>query len=380
MAARRKGFNSRAAQYMAGDYALRTLAKTLKYGTGPAMAYAARNYKYGSGPPKRGLSGQGFSPSSSRGGAAPIASGYSRKQFRKNRAKLRKKYKPRSNAKLTRDVARLKATQKQLKYSDEASNGTMTYRLHTSHQLSAADNVQNSIGYDGWSVANMETALANLKYYDPSNPATLITADATVGGFNKQVHFKSLTTTLHIRNNYQSDCDLVVYLCKPRDDTSIQPTTAWSNGATDGANVAITDTSLYPNDFKQFRDLWTAKRVQSSILSPGQTVKVSHSVKDIMYDPSTVDEHNLTYQKYYGNFVFLVLIKGVISHDSSLVTQRGLQACGIDILRKRTAIVNYDAGIGLEYVHADTSGFNTPTNGFVQSHQPIPDNVSYSVA
>lgn len=352
---------------------------SLKYGMPAVAAYGYKSGGYDS----RGLSGQGFTPAryqSAKGGAAPIASGYSRKKFMKNRAKLRKKYRPRSNAKLTRDVARLKATTKQLKFSDESSNGTMTYRLHTSHAIIAGENVQNSIGYDGWSVSDMETALANLKYYNPSAPTTLVTADATTGSYNKQVHFKSITASLEIRNNYQSDCNLVVYLCKPRDDTSIGPTTAWSNGATDGANVGITDTAVYPNDFKQFRDLWTAKRVQSSCLNPGQTVKVSHSERDIMFDPSTIDEHNLTYQKYYGNFVFLVVVKGVISHDANLSSQRGLEGVGVDILRKRTAIVNYDAGIGLEYIHADTTGLDTATTGFVQSHQPVSDNLTYSVS
>lgn len=352
-----------------------------KVATNPYTWQAARSVASSSSKLYRYYKNQPSKPAakSSRGNAAPIASGYSRKKFMQNRAKLRKKYKPRSNAKLTRDVARLKAATRQLKFSDESSNGTMTYRLWTTHTLRCPENEHKFEAYDGFSVTNLETALANLKYYDPSNPATLVVADATTGSYQKQVHFKSITASLTLRNNYQSDCDVVIYLCSPKDDTSISASTAWANGLTDGANVSFTDPATYPNDFTQFTEIWKAKRIQSSVLSPGQTVKVSHTSRDIMYDPSVKDEHSLAYQKSFGSFQFLVVIKGVISHDTTQAAQQGLEACGLDILRKRTCIVNYDAGIGLQFVHSDTSALDSPTAGFVQSHQPVPDNIGYSI-
>ena len=313
------------------------------------------------------------------GGAAPLASGYSRKKFAENRRKLAKKYRPKSSRVLTKEVARLKSSVKQLRFSDQASNGTMTWRLWTAHGLLASENLQGVQSFDGFSIANMETALANLKYFDPANPGTLVTADFTTGTYQRQTHFKSMSTTLELRNNFISDCNIVVYLCKPKDDTDIQPHTAWSNGATDGANVDTTSVATYPSDFTQFKDIWTTKRVINATLSPGQSVSCSHTENDIMFDPSVIDSHNLGYQKEYKNFVFMVVIRGTPSHSSASSATRGLSAAGVDIIRKRTAVVNYDAGIGIEYVHADTSGLNTLTSA-VQSHQPVPDNVSYSVS
>lgn len=313
------------------------------------------------------------------GGAAPLASGYSRKKFAENRRKLAKKYRPKSSRVLTKEVARLKSSVKQLRFSDQASNGTMTWRKWTAHGLQASDNEQAVISYDGFSIADMESSLANLKYFDPANPGTLVTADFTTGSYQRQTHFKSMSTTMEFRNNYISDCNIVVYLCTPKDDTDIQPHTAFSNGATAGANVATTSVALYPSDFTQFKDIWNSKRVVNATLSPGQSISCSHTEKDVMYDPSVIDSHNLTYQKEYKNFVYLVVIRGTTSHSTASANSRGLGAAGLDIIRRRTAVVNYDAGIGIEFVHADTTGLNTLT-GAVQSHQPTPDNVGYSVS
>ncbi len=177
----------------------------------------------------------------------------------------------------------------------------------------------------------------------------------------------------------QSDCNLKVYLCKAKDDTSITPSSAWSSGLADSGNVsAITQLNQFPSDTDLFNDLWSSKVAGNFTLSPGQTASVSHTVKNVEYDPSLVDTHNLTYQKEYKAFTWMFVVSGVLSHDTTL-NEQGMAACGVDFSHHVSTVISYDAGTNIKYVHV-VENLDTPTNGFVQSHQPVPDNISYSVA
>lgn len=289
-----------------------------------------------------------------------------------------KKGPKKSTFKLTKDVSRIKRSMKVMKQHDDATTGTLTYRDVTSFRLLSALNEQAVASYSGSKTSSMETALANLKFFDPANPATLITANGTSGTYQRNYLFDSISSKLVVRNNYQSDVKVKIYLCKPKDDTSQTPFDAWNSAIADGGNAAdINQINQFPTDYDLLNDLWSLKVVSNTVLSPGQTATSSHTEKNVEYDPATVDTHSLIFQKEYKSFEWLVVIEGTLSHDVAADDQ-GLAPCGIDILSYKTIKVKYSAGVNIKYIVL-AQVLDVPATTFIQSHQPIPDNISYSV-
>jgi len=352
---------------------MRAAYKYRNYIIPSALAYGARNLKSSSsGPRHSGLSGQGYYGSKQKGSAVPIKGKRQRRKPRRTHCKGVK-------GKAGKEICQIKKAIKALKFSENASLGRMTYRKLQSFRVISADNLQAVSSDGGNDTTQMETTLANLKYYDPANPGTLVTAAATTGTYQRNFLFKSITSKLVLRNNYQSDATVKIYLCKAKDDTDISPSTAWSTGIATSGNVSsITQLNQYPTDNDLFNDLYSVKVAGTYVLSPGQSCSVSHTEKDIEYDPATVDNHNLLYQKEYKAFKWMTVVSGVLSHDVSADDQ-GIAQAGVDGLVYTTHVVSYDAGVNLTFVH-NVISLDTPATSFVQSHQPIADNQAYSVA
>lgn len=311
-----------------------------------------------------------------KGGAAPLrGSDASYKRRRRDRRAKAKKCNKLSGYALKKEVCKLQNSIKELKHSESASLGQLTYRRHRAHTLVSANNLQNDFVMQVNRVSDYETVLAQLLYYNPSAPATLTGADGTTGTYQKEFLFKSVYSSVHARNNYQTDCEVIIYLCCPKVDTNSNPDTAWDAGIADdaGNTTARTEYGTYPTDYDTFRDTYKAKRVCSKWLSPGQSTEVSYNVKNIMYDPAFVDTHSVAHQRKLKTFNWLVLVKGGIAHDPVITTEQGVIGSGVDIIQKDTYVISYDAGINMSYVYLDNT-LDNPTNGFVQSQKPISDN------
>lgn len=256
-----------------------------------------------------------------------------------------------------------------LKKSEDASLGTMTYRSESKFVVSSAVNVQGLTVKSHSSTAGLEGILANLKYYDPSNPATLITADFTTGSYQKEVLFEKYTSTLKLRNNYKNDCRVRVYIGLPRVDTSTNIDTAWSSGATDQGGVANTVINTYPTDYQIVNKLWKLKMMANKVLKAGQSLTVSHSNKEFRLDPSFLDSHALSYQKSLGNGQWLIVVSGTLGHDSAVADQVGYTASKLDATIRISTKIQYDAGVNIKY-NVISNTFDTFTNGAVQSQKP----------
>lgn len=328
-----------------------------------------------------GAAGAGYAYSQyQKGGAAPLSgknTGFKLRQ-RKQRAE-RKKCKKLSGYALKKEVCQLKNAVKDLKHSEAASLATLTYRKIRSDRELAVETQQNAGVKNIVTTTNLETVINELLYYDPSNPTVLINADGALGSYQKNFLFKSISSKLRLRNNYQSDCEVTVYICTPKKDSSTNPTSAWTAGINDdpGSIGSFTEYGAYPTDTETFRDLWSAKRVAIKTLSPGQSCEVSHSVSDVNYDPAITDTIVSIFQRSIKSCVWLYVVKGCLSHDT-VANEQGISACGVDVQQSDTYKVSYDAGVNLSYTIIDDT-MNSASNAFVQSHQPAPDNVGYSV-
>lgn len=293
---------------------------------------------------------------------------------------VKKKRKIKSNKKLSKDVNVCKKAIKTLKLQTKASLGKLTYRRTRADTIRSATNSQAVKGYAVNRTVEYQNVLTFLKYYDPSNPSVLINTNGNSGTFQKDFLFKSVYSKLELRNSYMTDAMVTVYLCLPKADTDQSPENAWTDGiANDAGNVASnTAYSSLPNDYDTFRDFYNTKRVLHQVIKPGQTISCSNSIKDVTFDPAYVDTHSLLYQKVLKSMQWLVIVKGLVAHDNASSVQQGVIEAGVDSLQTETFECHYDAGVDLSYIHIENT-LDTPTNGFVQGQQQIPDNITYEI-
>lgn len=254
----------------------------------------------------------------------------------------------------------------------------LTYRTIDATPLKPAQNVVEYGDYIANDVNQIEAALANLRYYDPSNPGTLITASGATGTFSRFYKVKTYMK-ITIRCNYQVPCLINVYKYAVKTDTSIPPTTALTNGLADVGNPSATSTVVYPSDSSQLGDLWRLIESKKMLLKPGQEVSFAISFPEITYDPSIYDSQAIAYQKRNHCCAFLVRAQGVPSHDSSTSTQYGISGAGVDILQKKVLKITYDSGGPSIETIVVSDSLDTQTASAVVS-QPVVDNQAYSIA
>lgn len=311
------------------------------------------------------------------GGSLRQRKPYSRRvAYRKSR-----KCRTMGRRKLSKKVCHLESAIKGLKFSENASLGTFIHRnmgVHGPVLCNAASTRYGVAVVEGLVMADFNDSIQYLKYYDPATPGTLTVADGKTGTYDRRFLFKSAHCSIQARNNYQTDIKLKVYLCTPKQSSTIGVTTAWQNGVTANQDTSFTsylDYGQYPNDYSDFKDTWTAKLHCKATLTPGQTMTCSHGVKNIEYDPTAFASHNAAYQSKYKNFKFLVVVEGTLGHNSTAAN--GLIRGGVDLLSNRVRIVNYDAGVNVKFIKVE-NGTADQTTGAVQSAKPVADNIGYS--
>lgn len=294
-----------------------------------------------------------------------------------------RRVKPRYRTRATRMPRQMKGLTKQvkeLKRLAEADMGTHIHRVRSNVATKALDNLQSHISQTANSTALLETVLAQLRYYDPSNPSTLLQADGSAGTFQKDFYFTRVNCRIVLRNNYQVPALVKVYACVPKDDTSISPNTAYVNGLADIGGVSSNSSLMYLTDSVQFTDLWRIAKSKRTLLQPGsQCVLTWSAPNSFQYDPSLVDAHSLVFQKAYHGMVWQIFCQGVPAHDSTVETQQGISAAAVDIISETTFEVRYPAGADIKFITV-VEGLDAFSNAAVVSNKPIADNQSYSLS
>lgn len=306
-----------------------------------------------------------------------LRSNYQRQKYKRTVTQGGKRLPKKKGVK--RDVAKLKNAVKELRHSENASLGKLTWRQGLTYNLLAPTNTQAHTTYGSINAGTIETAGSVLQYYNPSNPEDLVTAPLADGTYSRKILVKSATSKVQLRNNYRTDANVTVYLCKIRDDTNQTPSDCFNNVTDNSISGDAQTIGMYPSDSELMKQLWHTKKMFSGTLEPGKTVDLSHTVGPYEYDPATVDTHNQAYQREYKAFAFLVILKGSVCHDSAASTNIGYNQAGLDIYEQRILKIEYDAGINIERVF-NANVFQTPTESFVQSNQPVPANTNYKVS
>lgn len=284
------------------------------------------------------------------------------------RIKKAKRTKKKSLKKTVREIQKeIKSEQANLIY-----RSCVTGRVLSSVNQSTVSSV-NSVG-----CTELEAVLGQLRFFDSATPGTLIQASGATGTYMREYHFKNISSSIKLVNNYQVPVEVQMFVCSPKEDTSIPPATAFTNGLADVGNPSSTSRLVFVTDSSEFNHLWSIKLSKKARLEPGQSLNSIYSIKDCFYDPSVFDSHALEYQRKFKNYSIMIRVSGVLGHDTSLDQQGHLQA-GIDYSIKTTYNVEYDAGIDLKFIVVNDLS-DSFTNGGVVSEQPIADNIGYSVA
>lgn len=295
---------------------------------------------------------------------------------RKSPGYARTSRRPYKKSKVTRNTKMIK----KLQAHDRQSLGDMTYRQLGSSRVTFLTNDQGVVPIGGSRTIDLESILSKCKFFDPSNPATLIEGSLAAGTYQRNVRFENITSNIECRNNYGTTMEVTIYKCLVKEDTNNNPITAWASGIPDGSNLSTpNDLGQYPTDYDLVNDLWKLTVAKKVVLQPGQAVKAFHKTGAFEFASSTVDTHALAYQKEYKSFEWLVIAKGVHGHDTSFLQVANMPG-GIDFSWTNVYKVKYDAGINIRFVHVDNGNADTFSNAGVMSQKPMTDNQGYSVA
>lgn len=242
----------------------------------------------------------------------------------------------------------------------------------------------NTATYDEFAINDagyIESVLAQLRYYDPSTPGTIITAPGATGSYERKFSIKSyLSATM--KNNYQIPVDVKVYTYRCAADTGTSPTSWLDSCLADNASTTKASPLIFPTDANDMGDLWKLDGVKSYRLRPGATVTHGYGVPLVSYDPSEYDNHVFASQPDFKTSYIVIRLTGVVTHDSTTTTLVGLAPGGLDIIYKRVSNVRYNAGgpsMTYTYILPNSSpsqGYDTVATGLVS--QVVVDNQSYS--
>jgi len=287
---------------------------------------------------------------------------------RKNQTSKRKARKPRTLKKKVRDIER--------KISNMTS--VLTYKYLDARALKCT---QNQTAYDTLAHGNafiLETALAETRFFDPSNPGTLIQASSATATYDRSYSIKN-TSYFHFKNNYQVPVEVTLYKYKVKTDTNLDPYTAFTNGLTDTGGASASSVAVSPTDVSQVKDIMTLKSTTKWTMKPGDSRSFTINSKAFDYNPADYDAQSLAYQKGFDSQFLMVRIQGPPSHDKTTAAQIGTIAAGVDFVWKRTTVVRYNSGgPNLEYLVVNDL-LDTQTAGPVVS-QVVVDNQEYSTA
>lgn len=250
-------------------------------------------------------------------------------------------------------------------------NGTLTHKIrNVDRVISSSINEAAYVSSTGSSAAFINsTVLPELRYYNYAAPTgTYVQADFAAGTGQKEVRM-TIYTKLVARNNYVVPCELDIYLCTPKEDTSLTVATAITNGFTDIGNPSAVSNLLYPTESPGFNQLWAIKKHKKCMLAPGAQYSMNSGNMFSWFnvDPTEFDAHSLTYQKHWGSHQYLTRVGGVLTHDIS-ADQQGFDKAGVDICIDSIHKVIYPAGANLKWtVVTDNSA------SFSTGHMTLPD-------
>lgn len=300
------------------------------------------------------------------------------------KAKAQKKIAQRRSTAPKKAGKNIQAINKQIKDLRKAVNVDLS--THTYKRTDTPAYAQSLIGrcnhllVDVNTVSKIETMIANLRFFNPSAPATLVTVDAGSGTYSRDYKITNIHSKLIFRNNYNVPAHVKVYLCKAKKDTATSPLTEYTSALTDSvitASVDETSPLMYITDMERVKENWDISVEFDQVLPSGGQGEVSHNTGEFSYDPSDADTNTNAYQKKNKAFAWVIRLQGVLGHDTTSPNARTLLVSALDYYNTVKAVIKYDAGTQLDDYYITESRSTTGTT-LITGVPVIPDNIPYS--
>lgn len=306
-----------------------------------------------------------------------------RRTFRR-RTRFKKRYAIKRNRRtgkrtITRrkgKLSKIRTQVRKLQRQNRADLGVAIHRTRTYNSFGCSDSKSYFHDLAHFGNDECEASISYLRYYNPSDPANLVTADGAVGTYKKDFNFVSVVSTIQLTNNYKTPGWVTLYLMIPKEDTNQSPRDMYVAGLTDVGNPNSDLLSVYPTDSKLLSHMYSFARTKRYYVRPGQTITQSYKPKPFLYDPSLQDSHTLQFFRRHGAHYWCARMEGHTAHDRKVGTEFGTGACQFDTVHKLKTVIQYTAGVNVTTITVGDNSKGVFTNAPVSTVVPAPFNVT----
>lgn len=234
---------------------------------------------------------------------------------------------------------------------NESLMGLLKVRFIDTNLQSSPINQATNLFYYINDATSIENCLAQLRYYDPTTPGSLVTSNFNSGTYQKEVIIDYQSLKVNMMANYNVPVKYVAYFVDVKEDTSITALTAFTNGIPKMSNTTSNSIWISPSDVPLFKDLWTIKKTIKGIIPPGTVKSFYMKGGRFSYDPSLYDSHTLLFQKKFKARGIMIRIFGQIGHDNAVLNEVGRcdTECDVESIKKYN--IKYNAGADIEFVY-----------------------------
>lgn len=244
------------------------------------------------------------------------------------------------------EVKRMKASIKRLEKASCCDLSTARYYTNTTpvNNVSAI----GETGYtqiDNFAIGEVEDMVSALRFFDPSAPATLVTANTTLGNYNRDISIKGMESTLVLSTELTFPVEVEVYCCHPKAPLMSSPYDSVTSGLTAQGCSVHTSPLVYPQMSDTFRENWRVSKVVKKTLLPGTVLEVTISdKKEFSFNTQSIISGGDHSQPRIHTSWFLIRYVGRLARGPLDIDPVTIYRSKIVSYVKRKAIIQYDAG------------------------------------
>lgn len=188
-----------------------------------------------------------------------------------------------------------------------------------------------------------EPMINNLRFYDRAVTPGMDTIDLNIAGISRDVLFRNVIISSHMRNNNHLPGRFKVYWYKCVDATSQNPLDVVGAVFDQyGVSSPLGTMNMFLTDFqKDLSKSWELIKTDKFFLNPGDEATSSYTLKTFKIDPNYNDDIGVNY--YKGDIVAIIRVEGTIAHDVTTTNQVGYGEAGVDVINKVKADIKYQS-------------------------------------
>lgn len=280
-------------------------------------------------------------------------------------------------------VGRIAKMEKKLNDICEVTNNnisTFTEKKYEGTNLVCAVGQQSWLSLPVGTGTDFRSIMTGLRYWNvTTNTYDTVNIGASNGATNLDIHYQC--SKLEIKNNYQVPVRVNVYIAHTKVDTNLGSLDYLLADIPSYSNMTTKEQlGVYLTDSQLVRTNYNVKKMVTTILAPGESVKTNHTEKNcrnIDMEWLNATGGFYTYAKKLHSYEWIINIEGCPSHSSTIFSQVSNASAAVDIIYEDQMKCKYQGGSNSTYLRVtdarDKSGIK------LQSQQTC-DNQAYSAS